>query len=40
MVTPKEWTISAYDKQREGKKFVDLVLDSTFWKECTIIVKI
>ncbi|XVF12498.1 hypothetical protein REPUB_Repub08aG0124100 [Reevesia pubescens] len=40
MVTSKEWTTSAYAKERNGKKFVDLVLDSFFWKECVVIVKL
>ncbi|XVF04569.1 hypothetical protein REPUB_Repub05bG0095300 [Reevesia pubescens] len=40
MVTSKEWTTSAYSKDKNGRKFVDLVLDSTFWKECAAIVKL
>ncbi|OMO67035.1 hypothetical protein COLO4_30259 [Corchorus olitorius] len=40
MVTSREWTNLAYAKDRIGKKFVDLVLDSTFWKECAVIVKL
>ncbi|XVF07012.1 hypothetical protein REPUB_Repub06bG0100900 [Reevesia pubescens] len=40
MVTSKEWTTSAYSKDKNGRKFVDLVLDSTFWKECATIVKL
>ncbi|XP_039119289.1 uncharacterized protein LOC120255512 [Dioscorea cayenensis subsp. rotundata] len=40
MVTSKEWTTSAYAKERAGKKFVDHVLDSSFWKECVVIVKV
>ena len=38
MVTSREWTISAYAKESKGKKFVEHVLDSRFWKECTTIV--
>ncbi|XVE92860.1 hypothetical protein REPUB_Repub01dG0139600 [Reevesia pubescens] len=40
MVTSKEWTTSAYSKDKNGRKFVDLVLDSTFWKECAAIMKL
>ncbi|XP_071921395.1 uncharacterized protein [Coffea arabica] len=40
MVTSKEWTLSAYAKESKAKKFVDLVLDSIFWKECAIIVQL
>ncbi|XLR11163.1 hypothetical protein S83_039101 [Arachis hypogaea] len=36
MVTSKEWTISTYSK--EAKTFVDEVLDSKFWNQCTDIV--
>ncbi|KAJ4822645.1 hypothetical protein Tsubulata_016406, partial [Turnera subulata] len=35
IVTPREWISSACAR---GKKFVDLVLNSTFWKECETIV--
>ncbi|XP_027156260.1 uncharacterized protein LOC113757051 [Coffea eugenioides] len=40
LVTSKEWTLSAYAKESKGKKFVDLVLDSMFWKECATIVQL
>ncbi|XP_039120779.1 uncharacterized protein LOC120257366 [Dioscorea cayenensis subsp. rotundata] len=40
MVTSKEWTTLAYAKERAKKKFVDHVLDSSFWKECVVIVKV
>ncbi|OMP00304.1 putative Zinc finger, BED-type [Corchorus capsularis] len=40
MVTSREWTLSAYAKDINGRKFVDLVLDSTFWKQCATIVKV
>ncbi|KAL3530177.1 hypothetical protein ACH5RR_009499 [Cinchona calisaya] len=40
MVTSKEWTLSAYAKESKGKKFVDLVLNSMFWKECATIVQV
>ncbi|KAL3497864.1 hypothetical protein ACH5RR_040596 [Cinchona calisaya] len=39
MVTTKEWTLSAHATESKGKKFVDLVLDSMFWKECATIVQ-
>ena len=40
MVTFREWTISAYAKESKGKIFVDNVLNSTFWKECAVIVQV
>ncbi|XLR69433.1 hypothetical protein S83_020105, partial [Arachis hypogaea] len=40
MVTSKEWTISAYSKEAKAKTFVDQVLDSKFWNQCTNIVKL
>ncbi|XP_061374176.1 uncharacterized protein LOC133316444 [Gastrolobium bilobum] len=40
MVTSREWTSSAYSKDLKARKFVDLVLDSRFWKECADIVKV
>ncbi|KAL3515741.1 hypothetical protein ACH5RR_022643 [Cinchona calisaya] len=40
MVTSKEWTFSAYTRESKGKKFVDLVLDSMFQKECATIVQV
>nr|XP_025661962.1 uncharacterized protein LOC112757621 [Arachis hypogaea] len=40
MVTSKEWTISAYSKEAKAKIFVDQVLDSKFWNQCTDIVKL
>ncbi|XLR03457.1 hypothetical protein S83_069655 [Arachis hypogaea] len=40
MVISKEWTISTYSKEAKAKTFVDQVLDSKFWNQCTDIVKI
>lgn len=40
MVISREWTILAYAKESKGKKFVDNVLNCTFWKECTVIVQV
>ncbi|XP_057740274.1 uncharacterized protein LOC130957434 [Arachis stenosperma] len=40
IVTSKEWTSSAYSKEAKAKKFLDQVLDSKFWSECTDIVKL
>ncbi|XP_061371496.1 uncharacterized protein LOC133314070 [Gastrolobium bilobum] len=40
MVTSRESTSSAYSKDLKARKFVDLVLDSSFWKECADIVKV
>ncbi|XP_016185534.1 uncharacterized protein LOC107627196 [Arachis ipaensis] len=40
MVTSREWTSSAYSKEIKAKKFVDQVLDSKFWNQCTNIVKL
>ncbi|XP_072076791.1 uncharacterized protein [Arachis hypogaea] len=40
MVTSKEWTISTYSKEAKAKIFVDQVLDSKFWNQCTDIVKL
>ncbi|PSS08268.1 Zinc finger BED domain-containing protein [Actinidia chinensis var. chinensis] len=40
MVTSREWTISAYEKDSKGKKFVENVLGSMFWKECAIRVQL
>ncbi|KAL4374287.1 hypothetical protein AHAS_Ahas05G0166700 [Arachis hypogaea] len=40
MVTSKEFTSSAYSKEAKAKKFVDQVLDSKFWSQCTDIVKL
>jgi hypothetical protein len=39
MVTSREWVSSAYDKDRKGKKFVESVLDSLFWEEYAIIMR-
>jgi len=39
MVTSSEWVSSAYAKDSQGKKFVESVLDSLFWEECAIIVR-
>ncbi|KAL4287008.1 hypothetical protein AHAS_Ahas19G0143200 [Arachis hypogaea] len=40
MVTSKEYRISAYSKEAKAKTFVDQVLDSKFWNQCTDIVKL
>ncbi|XP_025645006.1 uncharacterized protein [Arachis hypogaea] len=40
MVTSREFTSSAYSKEAKAKKFVDQVLDSKFWSQCTDIVKL
>ncbi|XP_057761024.1 uncharacterized protein LOC130981445 [Arachis stenosperma] len=40
MVTSKEWTSSTYSKEAKAKIFVDQVLDSEFWSQCTDIVKL
>ncbi|XP_038713411.1 uncharacterized protein LOC120007282 [Tripterygium wilfordii] len=40
MVTCKEWMQSTYSRDSKGKKFTDLVLDSSFWKESATIVYI
>ena len=40
MVTSREWTSSAYSKEAKAKKFVDQVLDSKFWNQCTDIVSL
>jgi hypothetical protein len=39
MVTSREWISSAYTKDSKGKKFVESVLDSLFWEDCAIIVR-
>jgi hypothetical protein len=39
MVTSREWVSSTYAKDSKGKKFVKSLLDSLFWEECTIIVR-
>jgi hypothetical protein len=39
MVTSREWVSSAYAKDSKGKKFVESVLDSLFWKEYAIIMR-
>eukprot|EP00258_Populus_trichocarpa_P043485 XP_024459504.1 uncharacterized protein LOC112327975 [Populus trichocarpa] len=36
----KEWVSSAYAKDSKGKRFVDSVLNSTFWEECASIVRL
>ena len=38
-MTSREWVSSAYAKDIKGKKFVESVLDSLFWEECVIIVR-
>ncbi|KAL9674288.1 hypothetical protein QQ045_030560 [Rhodiola kirilowii] len=40
IVTSREWTSSAYSKDSKAKKFVDQVLDSSFWKHCGDIVRL
>ncbi|XP_057757176.1 uncharacterized protein LOC130976341 [Arachis stenosperma] len=40
MITSKEWTSSAYSKEVKAKRFVDQVLDSKFWSQCTDFVKL
>ncbi|KAL9687640.1 hypothetical protein QQ045_032046 [Rhodiola kirilowii] len=40
MVTSREWTTSAYAKDTKAKKFVDQVLDSSFWKQYYDIVRL
>src|ERR1044072_9009899 len=40
MVTSREWTSSSYAKEVKAKKFVEQVLDSSFWKQCAEIVKL
>ncbi|XP_024467393.1 uncharacterized protein LOC112329121 [Populus trichocarpa] len=39
MVTSREWVSSVYAKDNKGKRFVESVLDSLFWEECAIIVR-
>ena len=39
MVISREWVSSAYAKDNKGKKFVESVLDSLFWEECAIIMR-
>ncbi|XP_072067062.1 uncharacterized protein [Arachis hypogaea] len=39
MIT-KEWTSSAYSKEAKAKKFVNQVLDSKFYNQCTDIIKL
>ncbi|KAJ9169761.1 hypothetical protein P3X46_017916 [Hevea brasiliensis] len=40
MATSKDWTLSAYAKESKGRRFVQDVLDSSFWKEYALIVQI
>ncbi|XP_058746114.1 uncharacterized protein LOC131618984 [Vicia villosa] len=40
MVTSKEWTTTTYSKDVKTNKFVEQVLDSSFWSKCAHIVKI
>ncbi len=40
MATSKDWTLSAYAKESKGRRFVEDVLDSSFWKEYALIVQI
>ena len=39
MVTSRERVSSAYAKDSKGKRFVDSVLNSTFWEECASIIR-
>ena len=39
MVTSRERVSFTYTKDIKGKKFVESVLDSLFWEECAIIVR-
>ncbi|XLR17376.1 hypothetical protein S83_045314 [Arachis hypogaea] len=40
MVISREWTSSAYSKEAKAKKFVNQVLDSKFYNQCTDIIKL
>lgn len=40
MVLSRDWTTSAYAKDKKGKKFKEDVLDQEFWKNCATICKI
>jgi hypothetical protein len=37
MVLSKEWTSATCAKEAKARKFVDLVLDQKFWKDCASI---
>lgn len=39
MVTSKEWHELSHSKEIKGKQVAKLILDSSFWKECAIVVK-
>ncbi|XP_022855022.1 uncharacterized protein LOC111376306 [Olea europaea var. sylvestris] len=40
MVTTREWTYQHMQRKVKEKRFVDEVLDSVFWKECTTMVQL
>ncbi|XP_019425096.1 PREDICTED: uncharacterized protein LOC109333974 [Lupinus angustifolius] len=40
LVTPREWTSSAYSKDAKAKECVEEVLDSKYWKQYVDIVKL
>ena len=40
MVTSRDWIGSTYAKDSKAKKFVEQILDSSFWKQCAHIVKL
>ncbi|KAF2300394.1 hypothetical protein GH714_012867 [Hevea brasiliensis] len=40
MATSKYWTLSAYAKESKMRRFVEDVLDSSFWKECALSMQI
>ena len=40
MVTSSDWIGSTYAKDSKAKKFVEQILDSSFWKSCADIVKL
>lgn len=37
MVISKEWTSAPFAKELKARKFVDLILDQQFWKDCASI---
>jgi hypothetical protein len=39
MVTSREWVSSTYAKDNKEIFFVESVLNSLFWEECAIIVR-
>lgn len=40
MVTSREWTLCAYARESRGRRFVEDVLDSGFWRTCAIVVQL